>query len=1338
MPAVMPFDSSTPPPSSDAVPKKRGPKTDVLEALLKRVDGLEKRLKDENKSHSPTAEGAVEEEAMNGKRKSKRPQLDTSALEESAVHSPTSPSAPSPGMVIQPDVLLDTYFTRCHGKAYHILDETTTRQRIQLNQVPSHLRDAIYGISARLSEEYTLRARTELDTDDPSIDTLQTLLLLAIAFTASGKGKKAYMMLASGLGMAMALELHRELDPKVRVTPVERETRRRLFWTCYLMDKFMASGSKRPSLIADKCIILRLPSWSLGPTALPVEGEFFQQGSNLQYHSGSGKKSQGSSGMLIDIVRILGITNRYLAAGGVKGDSHFPWHSLSNLSKIRQDLDIWASGTQDVFSSVDTLFGQPDSTTLVLSKLIYHLIHCLIYRPFLPIDLAELAGTGQHQSWQIEATNLCFLHANAIAELVELGKQSTSIEWPAFVGYCICTAGTVHVHGAHYNGGRQGEVFSASADFLSREMQQLSELRYAWSSVQHQRETLQTIYNCHSDLVKSLASNPMRYSPVFHLEDFFDRYRDLGKSFDGAHLSFADIVAASPDSYMGHDLYAPRNTMANEGEPSTGTKRKASSSRKKLESQQPLTNGHSKPLHSNGTRRSSRPSDPNHALLQPSMADPISFDNNMPNLSATPFSPPYTYSNVNLPGQEESFDPMFDMPNMGGNFNFADPTQGMTPGARSNNGSTGTGGTGGAEEKDPFLRYNHQQHSPTSTSHSYIFRMDLKRKDTTKGPPLRILSLDGGGVRGYSMLIIIQELMHRTYVEIEGKAPRRDQIPKPCDHFDLICGTGTGGLIAIMLGRLRLDLETCKEVYVRMTRKVFETDKTIAGIPYRSTLFKASKLEEAIKECVREHTIFEKEGNDGEEPEGLNQQSPISPIQRGPQRHTSNASVASFSARSPSSYQSRPFMAARWGNANALLYDSRENRTKTFVTAIYKGTPMGGGPAILRSYDSRKEPSPEFNCTIWEAGRATSATGLAFKPIQIGQSVFIDEGAGQYNPAPFVLDEACVNEWPGREVGLVVSIGTGKRPEGSDNNQHLWYEGFMGDFAEARRRLISKIEGCEKTHQYMLREGLMKRNVNVENYYRLNVEIGVGEFGMNEWNRLADISTGTRRYLGKSEVQRMNLEAAAKLAKIHRAKLRFEGTAKTIGAAGGYKDLADVPEAYPMAVELPADMPPQPTHSPPPRPSYESGHHDNLEVPHQRQTPTISPRSSSDTQNLTQNADFQDGDRLVIHSPTPDQYRTAGGKDIIAITSKDEQPRTKEPRTVPPIANSIPTALVLNPGSVGATMGRVEPPPLPPKTPIPGGDLKGRSRPPIPPPYPIDDMPPPPVNMARKPEYSDR
>lgn len=382
----------------------------------------------------------------------------------------------------------------------------------------------------------------------------------------------------------MALELHRELDIDARVTPVEREVRRRLFWSCYLLDKFMACGSKRPSLVADNTILLRLPCWAPSPASLPVDGDFFQSGSNLQFLQNTGRKSQGSSGMLIDISRILGTTNRYLAAGGVKGDSHFPWHSLSNLSKIRQDLDIWASGTEGVFSSLDNLFGQADSTSLVLSKLIYHLIHCLIYRPFLPVDLAELAGTGQHQSWQIEATHMCFLHANAIAELVELGKQSASIEWPAFVGYCICTAGTVHIHGAHYaRNGNNGEmsVFSASADFLSKEMQQLSELRYAWASVQHQRETLQGIYHAHGFLVNNLANNAL-FSPAFHLEDFFDRYSNMEETggqtfrFDAANLSLSDVVADfTADSYTGQVLYAPRQSGSDGGMGRPSLKRKS-------------------------------------------------------------------------------------------------------------------------------------------------------------------------------------------------------------------------------------------------------------------------------------------------------------------------------------------------------------------------------------------------------------------------------------------------------------------------------------------------------------------------------------------------------------------------------------------------------------------------------------------------------------------------------------------------------------------------------------------------------------------------------------------
>jgi hypothetical protein len=74
----------------DAVPKKRGPKTDVLEALLKRVDGLEKRLKDEKKSDSTNDGNTAEEHIVGDDSKPQIPKLDTSIVpDETAVYSPT-------------------------------------------------------------------------------------------------------------------------------------------------------------------------------------------------------------------------------------------------------------------------------------------------------------------------------------------------------------------------------------------------------------------------------------------------------------------------------------------------------------------------------------------------------------------------------------------------------------------------------------------------------------------------------------------------------------------------------------------------------------------------------------------------------------------------------------------------------------------------------------------------------------------------------------------------------------------------------------------------------------------------------------------------------------------------------------------------------------------------------------------------------------------------------------------------------------------------------------------------------------------------------------------------
>lgn len=73
--------------------------------------------------------------------------------------------------------------------------------------------------------------------------------------------------------------------------------------------------------------------------------------------------------------------------------------------------------------------------------------------------------------------------------------------------------------------------------------------------------------------------------------------------------------------------------------------------------------------------------------------------------------------------------------------------------------------------------------------------------------PLRILSLgksfasaesyplraeDGGGIRGISSLLILENIM-------EGVRKERglENVPRPCDVFDFIGGTSTGGLVLL-------------------------------------------------------------------------------------------------------------------------------------------------------------------------------------------------------------------------------------------------------------------------------------------------------------------------------------------------------------------------------------------------------------------------------------------------------------------------------------------------------------------------------------------------------------
>jgi hypothetical protein len=172
---------------------------------------------------------------------------------------------------------------------------------------------------------------------------------------------------------------------------------------------------------------------------------------------------------------------------------------------------------------------------------------------------------------------------------------------------------------------------------------------------------------------------------------------------------------------------------------------------------------------------------------------------------------------------------------------------------------------------------------------------------------------------------------------------------------------------------------------------------------------------------------------------------------------------------------------------------------------------MAGTPVLFRTYPVPKNET--FNCTIWEAARATSAAPTIFKNIEIGgpgtRQKYIDGAVGFNNPTEHVLLEA-ESVFPGRPVACLISIGTGYKVNSIP--KHVWWQRFVP--VGVIRAMVTIATDCESTSQTITRR--FKDTPGV--YFRFNVEQGLQDIALEHWDQLAKVTAHTLQYLKYKEV----------------------------------------------------------------------------------------------------------------------------------------------------------------------------------------------------------------------------
>lgn len=178
-------------------------------------------------------------------------------------------------------------------------------------------------------------------------------------------------------------------------------------------------------------------------------------------------------------------------------------------------------------------------------------------------------------------------------------------------------------------------------------------------------------------------------------------------------------------------------------------------------------------------------------------------------------------------------------------------------------------------------------------------------------------------------------------------------------------------------------------------------------------------------------------------------------------------------------------------------------------------TTSPGMPRLFRTYESAE--NQDYNCTIWEAACATTASPLFFEPIRIGpkgmQEPFVAGSLGCNNPLDVLFEEA-LRVFPDRRVACVISLGAGYRGPTSS---------LVQDVREVSLNIASDCEATANDAELRFKD---VSNV----YFRFNATQRLDAVENKEQDQAVVIKSSTESYLLAHEVVQKMVSTVTALA----------------------------------------------------------------------------------------------------------------------------------------------------------------------------------------------------------------